>query len=113
MPSGAPTPPPKPKRLSLVERQAKQLRESGFSSGKNNNNDDPSEPRRRKASASGPTFRPSKGFKKRQDEALERMGMSNASTLSRKAEEVVFSDRDEGVGSGEEQSDEPRTGIGS
>jgi len=90
--------------LSLLERQNKLLKDSGFSSSGSGGDG----PRRSSAPppSSGPTFRPSRGFRNRQNAALERMGMSNASSLSRKAEEVVFGDgEDERDSCGEADDD--------
>ena len=93
----------KHKRLSLVERQKKLLQETGFSSSQGSSHGPPVPARKPPAQAKSSvrkastdcTFRPSIAFRKRQDAALDRMGLLNASSTSRQAEEVVFDDDDE------------------
>ncbi|GMI20515.1 hypothetical protein TrRE_jg7862 [Triparma retinervis] len=86
-----------PKRLSLLERQQKLLSESGFSGPSvPSSKPSPLPPRApRPPGKPSPSHRFSANFTSRQEKALSRNGQHNASSESRKAEELVFEEDDD------------------
>ena len=99
-----------PQRLSLLERQKKLLAESGFSSGPPSASPTPSPlpPRVPRPPGKSPSHRFSSSFTSRQEKALSRKGQHNASSESRKAEELVFEGED---GSDDDEHDTGNDGT--